>query len=258
MFLLLQRSRLGRMLFRSNSPLHITPVWLLVYIGLFTSLLAVFLFIISWMTLEQTPPNRAYQAVLSDLYQRSMQLKNQQQLDWLRVENTHNKGIKFSLDYRQLDAGTLFDASQAHINPPLVPYLQTLASLLVQLDLPLAPLRYQPAVQTLASAGLQMQWFIRVEGHTDAHPIPPGTRFANNVELSSYRAYSVMEFLRLHSRLPSRFFMIAGYGEFQPMQANPFAAQNRRVEIYLLPKLSPLPDSVQGAFEVQERADEHV
>ncbi len=81
---------------------------------------------------------------------------------------------------------------------------------------------------------------LRIVGHTDNQPISnPATqrRYGTNRHLSAYRAISVEEALRGGGISPSR-MEIAGWGEFRPVVANNSrggTAQNRRVEIYIVP-----------------------
>ncbi|BBP44983.1 chemotaxis protein MotB [Thiosulfatimonas sediminis] len=235
-------SKGGSLLFKGN-PVAAAPTWLLVYIGLFTSLLAIFLFILSVIELESVPPKRAYQNVVNDLYQRAENYKQERGMVWLQVENTLNKGVRLSLDPNILGAQNLFESAQVAINPELTPYLLQMAKLIESLNLPQAPEYYQRWLRHLQAVDIEAQFFVRVEGHTDAYPMLPNARFKDNVELSSYRAYAVMSFLQLYSGLAPEYFMIAGYGSFHPLRQYLFAAHNRRVEVYLLPKLSLLENS---------------
>lgn len=232
----------GSLLFKGN-PVSATPTWLLVYIGLFTSLLAIFLFILTMVELETVPPKRAYQNIVAELYQRAENIKQERGLDWLQVENTLNKGVRLTFNPEVLEAHNLFESAQATINPELTPYLLQMAKLIESLNLPQAAEYYQRWIRHLQAVDIDAQFFVRVEGHTDAHPMMPNARFKDNVELSSYRAYAVMEFLRLYSLLPRDHFMIAGYGNFHPVVKDVFSPENRRVEVYLLPKLIMLENS---------------
>ncbi|PCJ92344.1 MAG: hypothetical protein COA52_07605 [Hyphomicrobiales bacterium] len=95
----------------------------------------------------------------------------------------------------------------------------------------------------LAAAILELQgqipdeinWVLRVDGHTDARPVSGSGRFANNWELSSSRAISVVQFLVSQGVPPNR-LVAAGFGEFQPLDDgdSPEAlARNRRIELKL-------------------------
>jgi chemotaxis protein MotB len=79
-----------------------------------------------------------------------------------------------------------------------------------------------------------VNWVLRVDGHTDATPIH-NARFASNWELSSARAISVVKFL-ITQGIPAQHLAATGFGENQPVDpANtPEAfAKNRRIEIRL-------------------------
>ncbi len=77
---------------------------------------------------------------------------------------------------------------------------------------------------------------IRVEGHTDDHPIFTD-RFPSNWELSTSRATSVVRYyIDYHDIDPTRVSAL-GYGEFRPIRPNNSPenrAKNRRVDIVLL------------------------
>ncbi len=80
---------------------------------------------------------------------------------------------------------------------------------------------------------------VQVVGHTDNVPIRnPGTRAAHptNLHLAVHRAIAVRNALVREGVSPIR-TQIAGYGEFRPLVPNRLggAAQNRRVEIFLVP-----------------------
>jgi len=77
-----------------------------------------------------------------------------------------------------------------------------------------------------------LNWILRVDGHTDIVPIRSG-RWESNWELSTARAVNVVKFLIDQGIRPER-LAAAGFGEFQPLDAgtSPDAlARNRRIEI---------------------------
>ena len=81
-----------------------------------------------------------------------------------------------------------------------------------------------------------------VAGHTDNVPISSG-RYKSNWELSTARAVNVVQYLQDAGVNPS-VLAAAGYGEFDPVASNDSddgKAQNRRIEIILLPNLDELP-----------------
>lgn len=83
----------------------------------------------------------------------------------------------------------------------------------------------------------------QVGGHTDNVPIKT-PRFPSNWELSAARAVDVLKILIEAGLAPTR-ISAAGYADTQPVASNDSKesrAQNRRIEIALLPNLDELPD----------------
>jgi chemotaxis protein MotB len=81
-----------------------------------------------------------------------------------------------------------------------------------------------------------------IAGHTDNVPIR-SKRFRNNWELSTARAVEVVTFLT-ENGMKSTNVGAAGFGEFDPVGDNNSdegRAQNRRIEIILMPKLGAIP-----------------
>ncbi len=77
-----------------------------------------------------------------------------------------------------------------------------------------------------------IDWILRVDGHTDKDPIKTA-RFPSNWELSSARAISVVQFLIAQGLPPNR-FAAAGFGEFQPLEdrdSEISKRRNRRIEL---------------------------
>ncbi len=82
-----------------------------------------------------------------------------------------------------------------------------------------------------------------ISGHTDSDPITGGP-YDDNWELSTERALGVVRFLEEKGVSPSN-LAAAGFSKYQPEASNdsdPGKAQNRRVEIVIMPNLSELPD----------------
>jgi chemotaxis protein MotB len=87
---------------------------------------------------------------------------------------------------------------------------------------------------------------LQVIGHTDNVPVErPRTKqlHPTNVHLSVHRAISVRDVLVASGVEPAR-IQVAGYGEFRPIVPNGIkgAAENRRVELLLVPMKSAMPD----------------
>lgn len=79
-----------------------------------------------------------------------------------------------------------------------------------------------------------IDWVLRVDGHTDRRPIRT-QEFPSNWELSVARALSIVRFL-VAEGIPPRRLIAAGFGEYHPLDSadNPAAWQrNRRIELRL-------------------------
>jgi len=101
----------------------------------------------------------------------------------------------------------------------------------------------QVEMKKLADAIIELQreippeinWVLRVDGHTDDRPLSGAGRYRDNWELSSARATSVVKFL-IANGVPANRLVAAGFGEFQPLDpADSDAARNRnrRIELKL-------------------------
>ena len=80
----------------------------------------------------------------------------------------------------------------------------------------------------------QIDWVLRVDGHTDRVPVGAGREFADNWELSQARALSVVRYLIGQEGLDPSRLAANGFGEFQPIDPadTPEAyALNRRIEL---------------------------
>lgn len=84
----------------------------------------------------------------------------------------------------------------------------------------------------------EINWVLRVDGHTDNVPLSGTGKFADNWELSSARATSVVKFL-IAEGVPADRLAAAGFGEFQPIapgDTEEARAANRRIELKLTEK----------------------
>lgn len=80
-----------------------------------------------------------------------------------------------------------------------------------------------------------IDWVIRIDGHTDPIPLGPSVPYASNWELSTARALSVINTFE-DMGVPSRRLMAAGFGEHHPIASGRSAdanARNRRIELKL-------------------------
>jgi chemotaxis protein MotB len=82
----------------------------------------------------------------------------------------------------------------------------------------------------------EIDWIIRVDGHTDNVPLSGGGEFADNWELSQARALSVVRFMQAELGFPPDRMAATGFGEYRPVAEGDdevARAQNRRIELKL-------------------------
>ena len=81
-----------------------------------------------------------------------------------------------------------------------------------------------------------VDWIIRVDGHTDKKPVVPGTRaYRNNMQLSFLRATAVANELAQNG-VSKRRLLPTGFGDLHPVELGNSAAdlqKNRRIELQL-------------------------
>src|SRR5580692_6177485 len=113
-----------------------------------------------------------------------------------------------------------FDSGQAALRPEGRAELDQLAGALLDLE------KQIPS---------EINWVLRVDGHTDTRQLSATSPFKSNWELSSARAISVVQYL-ISKGVPPQRLVAAGFGEFQPIdQGNSDEAfsHNRRIELKL-------------------------
>ena len=82
----------------------------------------------------------------------------------------------------------------------------------------------------------EINWVLRVDGHTDNVPLSGLGVFKDNWELSQARALSVVRYMSEELGVPSSRLAATGFGEHQPFDqanTNEARAKNRRIEIKL-------------------------
>ena len=80
----------------------------------------------------------------------------------------------------------------------------------------------------------EIDWVLRIDGHTDKRPIF-NNNFPSNWHLSSSRAIKIVNFLISQGIPPSR-LVAAGFGEYHPItdgDSEQAYKKNRRIEIKL-------------------------
>jgi chemotaxis protein MotB len=81
----------------------------------------------------------------------------------------------------------------------------------------------------------EINWVLRVDGHTDTRQLSATSPFKTNWELSAARAISVVQYLIGKGVSPQR-LVAAGFGEFQPIDpgtTDEAFSRNRRIELKL-------------------------
>jgi chemotaxis protein MotB len=128
-------------------------------------------------------------------------------------------GIRVVGDRFVFQSEVLFESSQAAINPAGRAELDALAAALTDLE------REIPT---------EIQWVLRVDGHTDKRPIQ-SPQFRSNWDLSAGRAIAVVQYL-ISKGVSPQHLVAAGFGEFQPLDTaenDEAYRRNRRIELKL-------------------------
>jgi chemotaxis protein MotB len=113
-----------------------------------------------------------------------------------------------------------FDSGQATLRPEGRAELDQLAGALLDLE------KQIPS---------EINWVLRVDGHTDTRQLSATSPFKSNWDLSAARAISVVQYLISKGVSPQR-LVAAGFGEFQPIDpgtTDEAFSHNRRIELKL-------------------------
>jgi chemotaxis protein MotB len=116
-----------------------------------------------------------------------------------------------------------FDSGSAVLRPEGRAELDKLAGALLDLE------KQIPA---------EINWVLRVDGHTDIRPLTATSQFKSNWELSAERAISVVQYL-IGKGVSPQHLVAAGFGEFQPIDPGTTEeafSKNRRIELKLTEK----------------------
>ena len=131
-------------------------------------------------------------------------------------------GVRVVGDRFVFESSVLFDSNKADISVAGRQALDDLAGAINELAREIPP---------------EIPWILRVDGHTDKHPVTGGP-FKSNWELSAARAIAVVQYLITKGVPPDR-MAAAGFGEFQPIDPGTdeeALARNRRIELKLTEK----------------------
>ena len=128
-------------------------------------------------------------------------------------------GIRVVGDRFVFESSVLFDSAKADVTPAGRQSLDDLAAAVIDLEREIPP---------------DIPWILRIDGHTDKHPIQGGP-FKSNWDLSAARAIAVVQYL-ISKGIPPDRLVAAGFGEFQPIdpgEDDDALARNRRIELKL-------------------------
>lgn len=137
----------------------------------------------------------------------------------LRAILKDRKSFEIVGDRFILQSEVLFGSGEAIISPQGKTQLRKVANVINEVRHSIPP---------------QINWVLRVDGHTDIQPIKT-KRFPSNWNLSAARAVEVVKFL-IKEKVPPNRLVAAGFGEYHPLQsaANPRQwKRNRRIEFKL-------------------------
>ena len=127
-------------------------------------------------------------------------------------------GVRIEGDRFVFDTDTLFPSGSAALSTEGREGLRPIAEAIVQLTTEIPD---------------DLEWIIRIDGHTDPRPIR--TTYASNWHLSAARAISVVNWFE-DLGVPSNRLVAAGFGEHQPVAdgtSEEAYARNRRIELKL-------------------------
>lgn len=93
----------------------------------------------------------------------------------------------------------------------------------------------QAIIELAQEIPTEINWVLRVDGHTDNSPLSGSGRYRDNWELSSARATSVVKYL-ISKGVAANRLVAAGFGQYQPIAEGDtpeVRSQNRRIELKL-------------------------
>jgi chemotaxis protein MotB len=82
----------------------------------------------------------------------------------------------------------------------------------------------------------EIDWVIRVDGHTDNRPLSGQGRYRDNWELSQARALAVVRYMADDLGFPANRLVPAGFADTRPVaegESPEAMARNRRIELKL-------------------------
>ncbi|MFS4436953.1 peptidoglycan -binding protein [Paracoccaceae bacterium GXU_MW_L88] len=129
------------------------------------------------------------------------------------------EGVRMVGDRFVFSSEVLFDPGSAQLGPEGRAQISSVAEAIREIS---------------ADIPEEVNWVLRVDGHTDVTPVGSNSRFEDNWDLSNARALSVVRYLVDEEGIPASRLAATGFGEFQPLASgrSPEAlAANRRIEL---------------------------
>ncbi len=212
------------------------PFWVVTYGDMMTLLLAFFVMIVAYSSIEKTKFIGALESfkgalgVLSS--HESIQEKPYMSFDGMvgqeEIVSRINR-MQNVIEAKNLQNDVQIDIGESGMNIRLGDQ--------VLFDPGQAVLKDQSflLLSSIAVAILGLTKKVYVEGHTDNVPIST-PQYPSNWELSSARALSVVKYLYQEGNIPAAYLAAVGHGEFRPLNPNDtpeLRAKNRRVEIFI-------------------------
>ncbi len=131
------------------------------------------------------------------------------------------EGVQVVGDRFVFSSEVLFPAGEAQLSPEGKAQIARVTDMLKQIAAEIPP---------------EIDWIIRVDGHTDSQPLSGQGRYRDNWELSQARALAVVRYMVDDLGFPSNRLVPAGFADTRPVAAgdSPEAmARNRRIELKL-------------------------
>jgi chemotaxis protein MotB len=141
----------------------------------------------------------------------------------LREILSDRENIRIVGDRFVFQSEVLFPSGAAVINDEGKVEMKKLADALIELQKEIPP---------------EINWVLRVDGHTDTVALSGSGKYADNWELSSGRATAVVKYL-IANGVPADRLVAAGFGEYQPLDTadtDDARGKNRRIELKLTEK----------------------
>jgi chemotaxis protein MotB len=138
----------------------------------------------------------------------------------LREILSDRENIRIVGDRFVFQSEVLFPVGAEVINEPGQVEMKKLADAIIELQKEIPP---------------EINWVLRVDGHTDSTPLSGAGRYRDNWELSTARSTSVVKYL-IDNGVPANRLVAAGFGEFQPLDtadSDEARSRNRRIELKL-------------------------